>query len=102
MILAKVISSVVSSHKDSSFTGKAIFVIQPLNDNLIPTGARYLAFDHVQAGVGDTVLICREGNGCRQMWGNSEAPVNSVIAAIVDQVSGTPTVGFGSPESSNS
>ena len=86
MILAKVISSVVSTAKDATFKGKAIFVVQPLDQNLKAAGNKFLAFDHVQAGEGDTVIICREGNGCRQMWGESQAPVNAVIAGIVDHL----------------
>ena len=76
----------MSSAKDPSFSGKAIFSVQPLDASLNPNGASYLAFDHVQAGEGDLVLICREGNGCRQMWQNDQAPVNAVISAIVDHI----------------
>ncbi len=86
MILAKVLDSVVSTSKDSSFIGKAIFVVQPLDEKMNPSGNTFLAFDHVQAGPGDTVIICREGNGCRQLWGLDQAPVNAVITGIVDQI----------------
>lgn len=86
MTLAKVISSVVSTAKDPSFVGRTIFMVQPLNSEMKPSGAPHLAFDHVQAGPGDTVLICREGNGCRQFWGLDQAPVNAVIAGIVDHI----------------
>ncbi|MDZ4676464.1 MAG: EutN/CcmL family microcompartment protein [Oligoflexia bacterium] len=86
MILAKVLESVVSTQKNPHFEGKTIFSVQPLNEGLKPHGSAYLAFDHVQSGPGDIVLICREGNGCRQMWGNDQAPVNAVIAAIVDHI----------------
>jgi microcompartment protein CcmK/EutM len=86
MILAKVLEQVVSAQKDPSFEGRKIFTVQPLNEKLAPSGTPYLAFDHVQAGPGDVVIICREGNGCRQMWGLDQAPVNAVIAGIVDAV----------------
>jgi microcompartment protein CcmK/EutM len=87
MILAKVLAPVVSTAKHKSFISKIIFSVQPLDENLNTVGASYLAFDHVQAGEGDVVLICREGNGCRQMFQDHEAPVNAVISAIVDQIS---------------
>lgn len=86
MILAKVLKQIVSTVKDESFRGRPIFVVQPVDQNLTPLGSIFLAFDHVKSGEGDIVLICREGNGCRQMWGASEAPVNAVIAGIVDQL----------------
>jgi microcompartment protein CcmK/EutM len=86
MILAKVLEPVVSTVKDESFEGRKIFVVQPLDSALKPKGVTMLAFDSVQAGPGDVVIICREGNGCRQIWGLDQAPVNSVIAGIVDDV----------------
>ena len=90
MILARVIGNVVSTEKDPSFHARKILVCQPINptgDTFQDQGPSLLAFDEVQAGVGDTVLIIREGNGCRQIWNNEQAPVNAVIAGIVDQVS---------------
>jgi microcompartment protein CcmK/EutM len=86
MILAKVLESVVSTVKDASFDGRKIFTVQPLNAALEASGAPLMAFDSVQAGPGDVVVICREGNGCRQIWGLDQAPVNAVIAGIVDHV----------------
>lgn len=86
MTLAKVITPVVATQKDPSFKGRKIFVVQPLNSEMKPAGAPLLAFDHVQAGPGDTVIICREGNGCRQLWELDQAPVNAVIAGIVDHI----------------
>jgi ethanolamine utilization protein EutN len=84
MIIARVLSPIVSTIKDPSFHAKKIFSVQPLNEKYEPVGSSYLAFDHVQAGEGDIVLICREGNGCRQMWQNDQAPVNAVISGIID------------------
>jgi microcompartment protein CcmK/EutM len=86
MLLAKVIKPVVCTVKDKSFVSKKIFVVQPLNQSLAAAGPTLLAFDSGSAGPGDTVLVCREGNGCRQIWGDSEAPVNSIIVGIVDAV----------------
>jgi microcompartment protein CcmK/EutM len=41
----------------------------------------------VQAGPGDIVLVETEGNAARQLFQNNNAPVHSVIAGIVDEVS---------------
>jgi len=86
MILARVLGNVVSTVKDESFHARKILVVQPLDGHLKEQGASLLAFDEAQAGVGDTVLVIREGNSCRQIWNNDKAPVNAVIAGIVDRV----------------
>ncbi len=46
----------------------------------------FLALDCSHAGIGDTVLINREGGGARQVLKNPDAPVISVIVGIVDSV----------------
>ena len=46
----------------------------------------FVALDNTQAGIGDTVLINREGNGNRQALQNPEGCVNSVIVGILDSV----------------
>jgi microcompartment protein CcmK/EutM len=46
----------------------------------------FLALDSTQAGIGDTVLVNREGSGARQVLNNPDAPVISVIVGIVDSV----------------
>ena len=87
MILALVIDSVVATIKHSSFVGRRIFAVQPIDGDGKKTGPSMLAFDDdIEAGPGDTVLVCREGNGCRQIWKNPTAPVNSVIVGIVDSI----------------
>lgn len=86
MILAKVLEQVVCTVKDETFNQRKIFVVQPLDKDLKPNGATLLAFDNSQAGPDDIVIVCREGNGCRQMWESPQAPVNAVIAGIVDHL----------------
>ena len=44
-----------------------------------------IAVDRVGAGVGEQVLVLREGNGVRQLLGG-EPPIRSVIVGIVDAV----------------
>jgi microcompartment protein CcmK/EutM len=50
------------------------------------SGDYIIAVDTVDAGVGDRVLVLDEGNGARQVFGSSDAPVRSVIVGIVDAV----------------
>ncbi len=85
MILARIIGSVVATVKHKSFHGRRIFTVEPVNEKGQKLGQAFLAFDDdIRAGEGDTVLICREGGGCRQIWKDANAPVNSVIVGIVD------------------
>ena len=51
------------------------------------TSGDFVALDNSQAGIGDTVLVLREGSGARQVLENKDACVISVIVGIVDSVS---------------
>jgi ethanolamine utilization protein EutN len=65
-----------------------LLVVQPLlmdGDTPDPSDD-FIALDNTQAGIGDTVLINREGNGARQALKNPAAAVISVIVGIVDSV----------------
>ena len=44
----------------------------------------FIALDNTHAGIGDTVLVNREGNGARQALMNPDACIISVIVGIVD------------------
>ena len=87
MQLAKVIGTVVATTKEQALNGLKILMIQPLTDELKPSGGPIAAIDVVQAGPGDVVLIEREGNTARQLLGTPEDPFHAVIVGIVDKVS---------------
>ena len=42
--------------------------------------------DVVDAGVGDTVLLVQEGKAVQQILGHKNAPVHSVVVAVVDSI----------------
>jgi microcompartment protein CcmK/EutM len=86
MILSKVIGNVTSSVKHSAYKGKKILIVTPLDDAGKTNGKSFLAIDAVQAGVGDIVLAAREGNTARQILGDLNAPLHSVIVGIVDHI----------------
>ena len=88
MILARVEGSVVATAHHPAFDGRKLLIVQPLDEKQAPAGTSFLAVDMVQAGVGDTVLVNREGNGNRQLLRmGAQVPIRSLIVAIVDQVS---------------
>jgi microcompartment protein CcmK/EutM len=86
MILARVIGTAVATVKHPSFNGRKVLVVQPLTPEGENSGKSFLAVDAVQAGVGDQVLVAREGNTARQILAAGEAPIHAVVLSIVDEV----------------
>ncbi|MCB9547167.1 MAG: EutN/CcmL family microcompartment protein [Myxococcales bacterium] len=86
MKLARVLGTVVSTIKHPAFDHRTLLYCDVLTPAGDPDGQRIIAVDHVQAGVGDTVLILDEGNGARQILGPTAQPVRAVIVGIVDEV----------------
>jgi ethanolamine utilization protein EutN len=73
--------------KHAAFAGRALFVVQPLDERGGDAGASFVAVDHVQAGVGDRVVVLTEGNGVRQILKAGDVvPIRSIIVGIVDAV----------------
>jgi microcompartment protein CcmK/EutM len=76
-----------ASVKHPAFAGKALFVVQPLDEHGEDTGTSFVAVDHAQAGVGDKVLVLTEGNGVRQILKQGDiVPIRSIIVGVVDHV----------------
>ena len=86
MILAKVIGTVVTTISHPDFKKRRLLVVQPLVTEGEKADEDFIALDNSQAGIGDTVLINREGGGARLVMNNPDAPVISVIVGIVDSV----------------
>lgn len=86
MRLAKVVGTVVATIKHPTYVGRTTLLCQPLTPGGDKMGAPVVAVDHVQAGVGDTVLVLTEGNGVRQLLGADAGPIRSMIVGIVDAV----------------
>ncbi|MCL4511773.1 MAG: EutN/CcmL family microcompartment protein [Bacteroidetes bacterium] len=89
MIIGKVVGTVVTTISHRDYKNRRLLVVQPLvleGDTPAPD-EDFIALDNTQAGVGDTVLVNREGNGARQVLKNPDACVISVIVGIVDSVS---------------
>jgi ethanolamine utilization protein EutN len=84
MILARVIGTVVTTLSHPAFKNRRLLVVQPLGLEGDKPDEDFIALDNTQAGIGDTVLINREGSGARQVLKNPDACVISVIVGIVD------------------
>lgn len=86
MTLARVVGTVVSTVKHEKLVGHTLLIVQPIDAEDRARGGRIVALDSVQAGVGDRVLVCDEGNSARTILGDSMAPIRTMIVAIVDEV----------------
>jgi ethanolamine utilization protein EutN len=73
--------------KHPAFAGRPLFVVQPLDEHGDDAGSSFVAIDHVQAGIGDRVVVLTEGNGVRQILKAGDlVPIRSIIVGIVDIV----------------
>ncbi|MBM3138374.1 MAG: ethanolamine utilization protein EutN [Chloroflexi bacterium] len=85
MIIAKVVGTVVTTISHSAYKHRRLLLVQPLTFEGDSSGD-FIALDNSHAGIGDMVLINREGGGARQVLGIKDAPVISVIVGIIDSV----------------
>ncbi|HNT26051.1 MAG TPA: EutN/CcmL family microcompartment protein, partial [Anaerolineales bacterium] len=86
MILGKVVGTVVTTISHRDYKNRRLLVVQPLAVADEAPGDDFIAIDSTQAGIGDTVLVNREGGGARQVLHNPDACIISVIVGIVDSV----------------
>jgi microcompartment protein CcmK/EutM len=86
MVIGRVVGTVVATISHPHFKNRRLLVVQPMHapGDPNPEAGDFLALDNSQAGIGDTVLVNREGNGARQVLQNPDACVISVIVGIVD------------------
>lgn len=88
MQLARVTGTVVATHKHEKLLGAKLLLVQPLDAGGAAHGAPLLAVDAAQAGVGDRVLVVREGRAAVAAIRRPAAPADTAIVGIVDRVDG--------------
>lgn len=86
MIIGRVTGSIYSTINHPFYDGKKLQIVERMDPAGKPTGDYLIAVDTVDAGPGDPVLVLDEGTGARQVIGQSNAPVRSVIVGIIDQI----------------
>jgi carbon dioxide concentrating mechanism protein CcmL len=86
MRLAKVVGTVVSTHKEPSLTGTKFLLVQMLDAAGQELPGYEVAADCVGAGLSEVVLVSR-GSAARQVSSKDHYPVDALIVAIVDTVS---------------
>ncbi|HBX51406.1 MAG TPA: ethanolamine utilization protein EutN [Bacteroidales bacterium] len=85
MKLGKIIGNVVSTQKIKSFDGVKLLLVQPLDENLNSAGDAIVAFDAVQAGVGD-IIYYETSREASRVLETTMNPCDAAVMAIVDHV----------------
>jgi ethanolamine utilization protein EutN len=86
MILGRVKGEVVCTIKHPAYLSWRMLQLDRVDSAGEETGEYLVAIDSVDAGVGQMVLVINEGNSARQVVGDSQAPIRSIIIGIVDEV----------------
>ena len=86
MLIGRVIGELVATQKHPSHTGRKALLVQPLELNGADRGSAVVAFDAVDAGVGDKVLLVTEGFSAMTSVGRPDSPIDMSVIGIVDRV----------------
>ncbi len=81
-----VAGDIVSTINHGFYDGRKMLIVDLVDATGRRTGKELVAVDVAGAGPGETVLILDEGNGARQVFGSTDAPVRSVIVGIIDRM----------------
>jgi ethanolamine utilization protein EutN len=85
MRLGKVTGRVVSTQKVDSFEGIKLMLVQPLDEKLEVSGDPIVAFDTIQAGVGDLIYYETSKEAGRVLI-TTMNPCDAAIVGIVDNI----------------
>jgi microcompartment protein CcmK/EutM len=85
MILARVVGSVVATRKDPRLEGKKLLILKPVSPEGKDETGYVVAVDTVSAGFKERVLVV-SGSSARMAEGCKDAPVDTAIVGIVDDV----------------
>ena len=86
MIIGKITGTVVTTISHPHYKNHRLLVVQPLVMPGDKADEDFIALDTTQAGIGDTVLVNREGSGARQVLQNPDACIISIIVGIIDSI----------------
>lgn len=87
MFLAKVKGNIVSTPKNKFLIGHKLLIVHPVKlDGNLSGNKDVIALDLVDSGIGDLVIVVQEGDAVQQMLGHKNAPVNTMIIAVVDNI----------------
>ena len=97
MLIARVIGELVSTHKHPSHQGCKALLVQPLDLDGSERGDPVIAFDAVDAGMGDRVLLVTEGFSAMTSVDRPESPIDMAVVGVIDRVDLEPALGTAAP-----
>jgi len=86
MKLAKVVGNVVSTVKEKTHSSYKLMIVEFIDQNGKPSGARQIAFDSANAGVGDVVLVNIDGGAAKMMLDDKEIIADLTICGVIDHI----------------
>jgi ethanolamine utilization protein EutN len=86
MLIAQVIGELISTHKHESHAGRKALIVQPVDLDGSERGDPVIAFDAVDAGVGDQVLLVTEGFSAMTSVGRPQSPIDMAVVGVIDRI----------------
>lgn len=86
MFLARIVGTVTSTVKHEAYNSAKLMLVQPISPEGKDIDDSVIAVDTVGAGIGERVIVLRQGVAAAQVLGIDRPPIRSVIAGIVDEV----------------
>ena len=85
MRLAKVVGNVVSTIKDDGYHGYKLMLVEYFDpETRKPESPRMIAFDCVDAGVGDIVMVNTDGGAGNLLQGDTYGIFDLTICGVLD------------------
>ena len=92
MLIGRVVGELVSTQKHESHQGRKALLVQPLNIDGTNRGDALVAFDAVDAGIGDRVLVVTEGFSAMTAVGRPQSPIDMAVIGFIDHIDVIPGV----------
>lgn len=86
MYIAEVVAPVVCTIKHPFFHARKLLLVRERQPDGSLNPKPVIALDGAQAGVGDIVLVTKNGGAVDDVVGQKDCPANVVITAIVERV----------------
>lgn len=84
MQIGKIISNVVSTIKHPAYNNKPVFLIQPLDEKLLPRDKPWVAVDCIGSQINDIILFGGAPGVAQEVFQLEKAPIRSLIIAKID------------------
>ena len=86
MLIGRVVGELVSTQKHKSHLGRKALLVQPLNLDGTNRGDALIAFDAVDAGIGDRVLVVTEGFSAMTAVGRPQSPIDMAVIGFIYEI----------------